>query len=1024
MKKSRLLFATLLSLILTISAVLASGGIKAKANDLPADFLKASKRTTTGIEYYMDFRDLSIKKADNLPVSELVDYLYFENGDSEEPGYEYVKAYAVKWGSFWMDPVYNTDYSATVKVAYIDEIDHFVHLDNDKEYLPFAVSYRTISGIAIVFGDDPEAPISSNDTLYVIDDVRNVETLRLTASAYNTTLNKDMMVSSVSSNPYGEWDHLCLGIYDGLWTESSTAKVSFGYYGIYENMVSWGYTAKVYEGIYNDTIPSGAKDITDTVWRKDYSSPKTTGLTIKGSQKVPVTIVIYKNGVEMDRITEYISIKNETPELDIYSIGLFVEDDEEREDLNINKEVFIDFEADYDYNITLKSLSSYYKNYPQYLFLEARKGKFSSRSDRSFIAKAVEGLYDTLEDAKDKPDIKNLLFSGTVTKGFPIEEETVYYFTIFYSDGTKEKIRVIRTPSPNTTLRITENPKDTVVKKNALAYFNVKADGDDLKYLWQYKLEGSSKWEDWDSKNTASISVAYSSSRQHMKVRCVVTDKYNATKTSGEAMLTYSATNGISVDATNFPDQLFREYISSSYDPDGDGYIYPEEIPSITDISFANKENVTTLKGIEFFTELRTLKIFNNGLKSLDISKNTKLRRLLADGNKLTYLDISNNPELENTYLFEDFHVDTAEDMGYQYAIYGDDEVYSKNAITVDLNVQIETGTADDCDIVGHPEDVYVEHGKIAYFHASGYGKGLKYQWEYKLKGDSAWTPWSGKTTQVISVAYASYRNGMTLRCIATNKSGEPAESGEAVLTYYYYKPLKITQNPSSTTVEENKSAQFEVKAEGSLLSYLWQYKLADSDEWIDWTTKTTAKIDVAYASYRNGMKLRCVVTDITGDTRTSAEVELKYKKPTKMLKQPNSTTVLEKELAYFEVKAEGKGLKYLWQYKAPGSSTWTDWTSKTTSKISVAYASYRDGMNFRCVITDAYGNVLTSDPVTLSYRSLFKITADPLGTSAYIGEIATFEVKAVGTGLKYLWQYKLAGSTELTEAATLTYID
>ena len=71
MKKSRLLFATLLSLILTISAVIASGGIKAKANDLPADFYKASMRTTIGIEYYLDFRDLSIKKAGNLPVSEL-----------------------------------------------------------------------------------------------------------------------------------------------------------------------------------------------------------------------------------------------------------------------------------------------------------------------------------------------------------------------------------------------------------------------------------------------------------------------------------------------------------------------------------------------------------------------------------------------------------------------------------------------------------------------------------------------------------------------------------------------------------------------------------------------------------------------------------------------------------------------------------------------------------------------------------------------------------------------------------------
>ncbi|MCR5203656.1 MAG: hypothetical protein K6E47_07335, partial [Lachnospiraceae bacterium] len=67
--------------------------------------------------------------------------------------------------------------------------------------------------------------------------------------------------------------------------------------------------------------------------------------------------------------------------------------------------------------------------------------------------------------------------------------------------------------------------------------------------------------------------------------------------------------------------------------------------------------------------------------------------------------------------------------------------------------------------------------------------------------------------------------------------------------------------------------------------------------------------------------------------------------------------------------KAEGKGLKYLWQYKLAGDSSWTDWNSKTTADISVAYAAYRNNMQLRCVITDSNGNTVTSNVVTLKYN-------------------------------------------------------
>lgn len=105
--------------------------------------------------------------------------------------------------------------------------------------------------------------------------------------------------------------------------------------------------------------------------------------------------------------------------------------------------------------------------------------------------------------------------------------------------------------------------------------------------------------------------------------------------------------NSIELNGENFPDKHFRCYISESFDTDGDGYITREEAEAVTSIDISGdreeKVNVSSLKGIEFFTELKELNCTNNKLKSLDISKNNGLRILECGNNELTELDISRN---------------------------------------------------------------------------------------------------------------------------------------------------------------------------------------------------------------------------------------------------------------------------------------------------------------------------------------------------------------------------------------------
>ncbi|MCR5203473.1 MAG: Ig domain-containing protein, partial [Lachnospiraceae bacterium] len=230
-----------------------------------------------------------------------------------------------------------------------------------------------------------------------------------------------------------------------------------------------------------------------------------------------------------------------------------------------------------------------------------------------------------------------------------------------------------------------------------------------------------------------------------------------------------------------------------------------------------------------------------------------------------------------------------------------------------------------------------------------------------------------------------------------------------------------ISKQPANCTCNENEAATFSVTAKGTGLTYLWQYMNAGDTSWTSWTSKTTASISVAYSAARDRMKVRCIITDVDGKQVKSNTATLNYNIPVSITTQPSSVTVNEGKSADFVVVAKGKGLKYLWQYKEAGKTAWTDWTSKTTASINVAYAANRDGMSLRCVVTDASGKKVTSNVATLTYNYPLSITKQPASVTVTANSAASFSVTATGKGLKYLWQYKEAGKSSWTDWTSKT---
>lgn len=109
--------------------------------------------------------------------------------------------------------------------------------------------------------------------------------------------------------------------------------------------------------------------------------------------------------------------------------------------------------------------------------------------------------------------------------------------------------------------------------------------------------------------------------------------------------------SGLAIDETNFPDANFRSYVLASFDSNGDEKLDDEEIANVKYIH-APAKTISSLKGIEYFTELLELNCDNNQLTSLDVSKNTKLVKLICSKNGLTSLNTSHNPLLKKLDIY------------------------------------------------------------------------------------------------------------------------------------------------------------------------------------------------------------------------------------------------------------------------------------------------------------------------------------------------------------------------------------
>ena len=317
--------------------------------------------------------------------------------------------------------------------------------------------------------------------------------------------------------------------------------------------------------------------------------------------------------------------------------------------------------------------------------------------------------------------------------------------------------------------------------------------------------------------------------------------------------------------------------------------------------------------------------------------------------------------------------------------------------------------------ITQQPANQTINLGESVKLSVKAEGTGLSYQWYYKKAGQTAWSVWKEHTHATETATPNATWDGIQLYCEVKDSSGNTVNSNAAKITVKL--PVSITQQPANQTIKLGDSVKLTVKAEGTGLSYQWYFKKAGQTAWSVWKGRTHATETATPNATWDGIQLYCKVTDNAGNSLNSSTATITFGSSGVTITQhPSNVTVAAGSNVTFTVKATGSGLKYQWQYKKKGATSWSDWNGRTTASTTATANATWDGMQVRCKVTDGSGNYVFSNAATVTIvSSTLAITTQPTNQYTVLGKSVTLSVKATGSGLTYQWYFKKKGQSSFS---------
>ena len=286
--------------------------------------------------------------------------------------------------------------------------------------------------------------------------------------------------------------------------------------------------------------------------------------------------------------------------------------------------------------------------------------------------------------------------------------------------------------------------------------------------------------------------------------------------------------------------------------------------------------------------------------------------------------------------------------------------------------------------------------GDTAKFTVTAEGPDLHYQWYYSTQGSGGpWTesPLASAKSATLKVPVTAGRDGYFYYCKVYNDYGEVPTDPALLVVLEDLGTLEIDLRGDGTVLdyesdEEWAGVMLEQAAAIGLIeainsSYPLNYdldKVGRGDIYLEqedygiryYTDADYTNLSGYYTLNSTAALRQAILNDRDGITPTAlySAIKFNFGTPLRFNVQPQDVAVAAGKNATFHVEAQGEGLTYTWQkinYDNDSYAAASSYTGYKTDTLTVPANDNTDGLLFRCLIRDSYGNTEVSNEVMLT---------------------------------------------------------
>ena len=259
--------------------------------------------------------------------------------------------------------------------------------------------------------------------------------------------------------------------------------------------------------------------------------------------------------------------------------------------------------------------------------------------------------------------------------------------------------------------------------------------------------------------------------------------------------------------------------------------------------------------------------------------------------------------------------------------------------------------------ITSSPSNQTICAGATTSFTVGATGAGITYQWSIGANPIVNNPPYSGATTNTLTITNASSTlSGTTYTCTVSSGICTPPVSVNVTLTVDTL--VSIVGQPANDTICAGQNASFHVSAIGTGLTYKWYKVIGSAYTLINnggvYSTATTSTLSLtSVPNTMSGTSYKCIITGTCLPLDTSSLAVLVVDTLPAITTQPAiGNTICAGGTTTLSIQAVGTGITYQWQVNGTNVSG-SVYSGATTNALTITGATA--GMNgyvYKCIVS------------------------------------------------------------------------